>query len=393
MFSRISRNSLIWLENHFNAKAFLALSALDADEDWFCAPNFMNLQKIIRFVLCIVLLANSTFAFETDQYNLPPEPLADIGDEVSQYTEDNLRKAVKKINNEIAVRENCLVNKTANPKCDSPEKDCAKLEFLRSEEAVAREFYKLVGTGIPPFTAAGSWMESHKFTNQPERYKTSFSKSIFFVYPTNYIGISSTVNLYGANFGTDKIAHIFQQGYSYYKIYNRALTKGLTPEEAENKAIKWGRFTENTYYGMIISNVFSNADMCANFAGLKFYQGLTRDIKIGDKTKPAVLILKNGVWTFNKNAVLFDILLKPFISDHFNEALNPSIYLKYLGLRCYVRRTVKKQSCRQWFDKFPNLSRSELEQTSKKLTLWFGEDYGFKDSKNFITVANTCFDK
>ncbi|MEO8074003.1 MAG: hypothetical protein ABI686_12265 [Acidobacteriota bacterium] len=355
----------------------------------------MKSQKIVRLVLCAALLVNSTFifAFETDQYNLPPEPLADIGDEVSQYTADNLRKAVAKINDEIVFRENCLAKKTEKGKCDSTEKERAKLAFLRSDEAVALEFYKLVGTGIPPFTASGSWMESHKFTAQPARYKTSFRQSIFFVYPSDYIGISSTVNLYGAQFGTDKIAHIFQQGYSYYKIYNSALAKGLKPEEAEKKAIKWGKFTEHTYYGTLISSVFSNADLCANFAGLKFYEGLTRDIKIGVKTKPAVLILKNGVWEFNENAELFEILLKPFISEHLNEALNPSIFFKYFGLRCYVRKTVKKQSCRQWFDKFPNLSRAELEKTSKSLTLWNGEDYGFTDSKNFITIANTCFGK
>lgn len=355
----------------------------------------MKLPNIFRLVLCAVLLANSTFvfAFETDQYNLPPEPLADIGDEVSQYTADNLRKAVKKINDEIRAGENCLAKKSENekPKCESPDKERAELAFLRSDEAVAQEFYKLVGTGIPPFTASGSWMESHQFINQPARYKTSFRKSIFFVYPTDYIGISSTVNLYGAQFGTDKIAHIFQQGYSYYKIYNRALAKSLTADEAEKEAVKWGKFTERTFYGTIISSVFSNADLCANFAGLKFYEGLTRDIKIGNKTKPAVLILKNGVWKFNENAELFDILLKPFISEHLNEALNPSIFFKYSGLRCYVRKTVKKQSCQQWFDKFPNLSQAELEKTSKSLKLWYGEDYGFTDSKNFITIANTCF--
>ena len=355
----------------------------------------MKARKVVRLVLCVILLANPTFlfAFETDQYNLPPEPLADIGDEVSQYAEDNLRKAVKKINDEIAFRENCLSNKTEKGRCESAEKERAKLTFLRSDEAVALEFYKLVGTGIPPFTASGSWMESHKFINQPARYKTSFRDSIFFVYPSDYIGISSTVNLYGAQFGTDKIAHIFQQGYSYYKIYNRALAKGSTPQEAEKEAIKWGKFTENTYYGTIISSVFSNADLCANFAGLKFYQGLTRDVQIGDKTKLAVLLFEDGIWKFNENAVLFDILLKPFISNHLNEAFNPSIFFKYLGLRCYVRKTVKKQVCRQWFDKFPNLSRAELEKTSKSLTLWNGEYYGFKDSKNFITIANTCFDK
>ncbi len=56
---------------------------------------FMNSQAIARLFLCVVLLmqANIAFAFETDQYNLPPEPLADIGDEVSEYAEQNLRNA------------------------------------------------------------------------------------------------------------------------------------------------------------------------------------------------------------------------------------------------------------------------------------------------------------
>ncbi len=123
---------------------------------------------------------------------------------------------------------------------------------------------------------------------------------------------------------------------------------------------------------------------------MRFYQGLTREIEIGDKIKPAVLLLKNGVWTFNKNADLREILIKPFITEHFNEALNPSIFVK--GLRSFVRRSVKKQSCKQWQKQYPNLSRTELNKTSQTLTLWFGEDYGFTASDNFITIANTCFD-
>jgi hypothetical protein len=210
-------------------------------------------------------------------------------------------------------------------------------------------------------------MASHKFVGQPARYKTSFHKSIYFIFPTDYIGISPTVNLYGAQFGTDKIAHIFQQGYSYYKIYNHALAKGLTTEQAVKKAVKWGQNTERTYYGTLISGVYS----------------------IGSNIKPAVLILKNGVWTFNEDADLQEILLKPFISDHFNEALNPSIFIK--GLRSFVRRSVRKQSCKKWFNQYPNLSQVELEKTSKAMTLWFREDYGFTDNENFITIANTCF--
>lgn len=122
----------------------------------------MNLPKIIRSFLCVILLMQSqsaTFAFETDQYNLPPEPLADIGDEVSDYAEENLRKALDKINAEIIARQACLERKVLSigkVSCGGAEKQQARLEFLRSEAAVAQAVYKLLGGGVPPFTNSGT---------------------------------------------------------------------------------------------------------------------------------------------------------------------------------------------------------------------------------------------
>ena len=58
-------------------------------------------MKAILFslMLATVLVFHpvTALAFETDQYNLPPVPLADIGDEVSEYVEDKLRLAVAKV--------------------------------------------------------------------------------------------------------------------------------------------------------------------------------------------------------------------------------------------------------------------------------------------------------
>ncbi|GEM_PF-3137331 len=134
-------------------------------------------------------------------------------------------------------------------------------------------------------------------------------------------------------------------------------------------------------------------DLAANYVGLKFYHGLTQPILIGGSTHPAVLLLKDGLWTFNDRVNLREELLKPFISNHLNEALNPSVFTKNFGLRWYIRRTVRKRSCAQWFARCPNLSQSELEEQSRALTIWQGEDYGFTDSEHFITIANTCFEK
>lgn len=346
---------------------------------------------LIGLVLISQISANG---FETDQYNLPPQPLADIGEEVTEHVEQKLRQAIAWINAEITKHQNCLTDKAAKRRpsgCESVEKEQKSLAYLRSNDAVARQVYRLLGAGVPPFTNGGTWMDLHHFRGHPARYRTSFFKSIFLPWPTSAMTVSPTVNLYGSQFGTDKIAHLFQQGYSYYKIYAGAVSEGRTADEATQKAVRWGQETERGIFGTIIAGVYSNGDLASNHAGLRFYQGLTSAIKIAGVSRPAMLLLRNGVWTINESVDLRELLLKPFISDHFNEALNSSIFTQFLGLRAFVRRTVRRRSCKQWFDHYPGLTQASLEERSAALKLWHGEDYGFTDSKNFITIANTCF--
>lgn len=354
----------------------------------------MKAHKVTGLFLYAVFLLQpiAIFGFETDQYNLPPSPLADIGSEVSEYVSENLSEAVSKLNREISARENCLASKSSGSKCGSTAEERSKLDFLRSEDAAAKAVYNRLGIGFIPFTKSQTWINSHKFINQPARYTSNFCDSIHALLPTSYITISPTVNLYGSQFGTDKIAHIFQQGYDYYRIYKRALAKGLTAEQAAKKAVEWGRRTERTYFGTWVSGVYSNADLAANYIGWKFYLGLTRDIAVGNVVRPAILVVENGKWKIRKKIGADEILLKPLISGHLNEADNPSKISNILGLRSYVRRVVRKKVCRQWFDRDPHLSQENLRKTAKSLELWHGEDYGFSASENFVTIAGTCFD-
>lgn len=355
----------------------------------------MKRQIILCKILVFVLLLQTTgsFAFETDQYNLPAQPLADIGDEVSLYVETNIQTAINKLNRKILAAQSCL-NKieTSNKKCESSEKELEKLNKFQSDRAVAEEVYNQLGTGSVPFTKSETWIESHEFKAQPARYKTNLRQSIFLVFPIDLIGQAPTVNLYDTQFGTDKIAHFFQQGYTYYKKYYDALDKTGSHEKALQTAVKWGQKTERTYYGTLMSGVYSNADLYANYAGMKFYFGLTRPIRIGETERPAVLILNAGLWEFSAPNDLRETLLKPFVSNRLNEAYNPSVFTKIFWLRSYVRRIVKRKSCSQWLKKYPDLSRAELEKSFEEIKLWNGEDYGFTDSKNFITIANTCFE-
>lgn len=354
----------------------------------------MKRKKIAAIFLSAVLVTQSfsVRAFETDQYNLPEKPLADIGDEVADYTRENIAKAIGKINAQIIKHQNCLEKNSAASGCGSPEKERAELAELRSEAAIVRAVFKPLGGGIPPFTNSGTWMESHKFRAQPARFKASFGKSIYRTSPVLYLTISETVRLYGVELGTDKIAHLFQQGYTYYRIVERAKAKRISYAEGVRKAVNWGKTSEKTYYGYWASGIYSNADLAANFVGMKFYENLTREIKISGETFAPILVLKRGVWEFNENVNLRESLLIPFISNHLNEAWNPSVIVSLFGFRAGVRKTVKKQACPQWRKEFPNLTQANFAEMSANLKLWDGADYGFKESSDFITVANTCFD-
>ena len=329
-------------------------------------------------------------ACETDQYNLPPEPLADIGDEVAEYTEQNILAAIEKINSEILSKRQCLEAGRGNQKgCESEDSIRERLAYLRSDLAVARAVFDRLGYGLIAFARAGTWMDKHKFRAQPARYKTSYGDSIYVYLPTDYFTISPTVNLYGVNLGTDKIAHFFQQGYTYYRISGRAARKGTPAAKAVRKAIDWGRMSEHTYYGTLVGGVFSNADLAANYAGMKFYEGLTKPVLINERERPAAVSLKDGIWVLNEEHNIRESLLKPFISDHLNEALNPSIFIP--GLRSSIRSIVKRKSCPQWKAAFPNETKEDFDARTKSLSRWNGEDYGFRDSKKFITIAGTCF--
>lgn len=351
----------------------------------------MIARKFFCLFTCFALLFQTVSAFETDQYNLPETPLADIGDEVAEYTEENIREAIEKVNAKIAAAQACLEKLAARKNCDSDAEEREKLSLLRSENTIIREIFKPLGGGIPPFTNSGTWMEKHKFRAAPARFKTSYKNSIFYTAPLNYLTISDTVNLYGFEFGTDKIAHFFQQGYTYYKSFQKNRAKNVPEKDAARKAVNWGKFTENTYYGTLVGGVYSNADLTANYAGMKFYENLTHEIKIGNETKPPILALKNGFWTFNDVENVRETLLKPFLSNHLNEARNPSVYFNVFSFRNIIRRNVRRQACPQWKERFPNVSAADYKAETDSLILWHGEDYGAKNSSKRITIAETCF--
>jgi hypothetical protein len=144
-------------------------------------------------LIVILLLAQvSALAFETDQFNLPPKPLADIGKEVSAHVERQLLRVVGQINIEIFYLERCLAKNTSKverKKCHSPAEDRSRIEYLRSNDAVAQKVYQSLGAGVPPFARVDWWMETHRFSAKPARYRPPPWKSIFSFWPTSGLAL------------------------------------------------------------------------------------------------------------------------------------------------------------------------------------------------------------
>ena len=260
---------------------------------------------------------------------------------------------------------------------------------MRSNDALADEVYKALGDGTIFRTKFGKWLNSHDFRSGPSRYKTGYTDSIYIALPTNYLTISPTVDLFGTEFGSDKLEHFFQQGYRYYQIEREEAVKGAETKAAVLKAVKWGQKTERTYFGLWVSGVYSNADLYANYAGMKFYDGLTQPLTIGSETRPAIVVQQNGLWQINNGAVLRDSLLKPFISDHLNEALNPSGYA--FTIFSSVRYMVRKNACPDWREHYPDLTAQALDQKATDLELWNDEDYGNMVRGRLVKLSEVCF--
>ena len=159
---------------------------------------------------------------------------------------------------------------------------------------------------------------------------------------------ADTVKAYGVYFGVDKLTHFHQLGWSYYKLYRSLRRKGLSEAEAYRKVLHRYADTaflaEKNIFGTIGTGVYSNADMAANHMGFKFFLNLTGKVVLkGQEREP--LVVRCGVfWRVNHHVRPQSGWLAAFFSDHWNEALNPSLYDP--TMRPGIRRVLRSRADR-----------------------------------------------
>lgn len=333
----------------------------------------------IRIIVLLILFALIPYAQaeETEQFTLPPSDLVDIGPAASNRLYAVIEKVIAQTNADI---------QTLLPNAQHSRFAAAKLAARRNETYIADLVYSNTGPGYP------QWMRGipTTFENHPTRYNEYKPwKTIYWLVfsqsPLALIRLAPTINMYGYTFGTDKLGHFFMMGHTYYRIYTYYLKRWKSTTKAHAAIVTYGQILEQTYLGTLINGVYSNGDLSANYAGWKFYTNLTHSIKIGHKTYPPILVLRGNTWAFSPH-VNKDTLLKPYISDNLNEALNPS---RYSFMRGQIRHQVK-QRCADWIVR-KGITQASVATKLAQTSLWHGENYGhWLPASNAVTLA-TCF--
>ncbi len=340
---------------------------------------------VTTITLLTCLVAGRASALETDQYTPPPAPLVDIAPQVQQKVRAVLQEVASETNIEYLRRD-----RLAKGNGWGRDGHAAEAARLQAEDAVAAAFYEKVGPGTWESTLE-AWITHSRFPQEPAVFAPTMDESIYganpFAKPVTLVLLSPTVNLFGVYVGTDKVGHFTAQGYEYYQVFRKAETAGEDPAKATARAIDHGRTEENTYYGMLTVGVYSNADMAANYAGMKFYLNLTRPVVINGVRLPPLLVKREDLWEINPE--LPADFLRPYFTEHLNEAMNPNLYTGVLADTVRARFAARAD---KWMA-FYGSTRDAEAVRARTMTTYFGEPYGHSGTDGVLGVADLIPDQ
>lgn len=339
-------------------------------------------------VLAAVLLAAAPArGLETDQFTVPPRPLVDISPQFQQHATAVLREVVAKANARAlehakAAREASTAARRAD--------HAAKAAACLADDFIAAALYDAVGRGLPECELE-AWVARSHFPDGPAKFDPSMGESVYganpFLRPLTMQELSPTVNLFGVYLGIDKIGHFFQQGYEYYEAYRAAEASGADRDACLRRAVEVGVGQENGFFGLMMVGVYSNADLAANYAGLKLYLNLTRPLHVNSRLRPALLVRRAGLWEVNSAAGAD--WLRPFFTAHLNESVNPCRYSSQL--QATVRRNFPERA-EKWVATYASTRAGEAARL-RQLSTWYGEDYGHGGWDGVVTMLELYYDR
>lgn len=358
----------------------------------------MNRLTCGVFLLSFLIASASLRANETDQFTLPPDKeFVDLGHYFSAVHYRVIKNAVDSTNKKIA----------RALKSQDPAIRKETLGHLHSPAALADAIRGQYKPGFFDMMDIEGVLHSKQnqanFPGKLLAYKTHkwiYADVHLPIDPRKAVLLfqSSTIKLYGSYMGVDKISHFHDLGHIYFKQYLSAIANGLSPEEAQKSTLNDfvnGPISERGVIGTFATGVYSNADLAANFVGFKFYRNLTEPERLKGVMRPPLVVRDGEFWKLNTHVTETSDFFRWFVSDHFNEALNPCIYEAGMRgpitrqlernaatiLAVYADPVTKQPRTREWFDK-------KADET----LYYYGEDYGHSgQGTTNVTISKCCF--
>lgn len=234
------------------------------------------------------------------------------------------------------------------------------------------------------------WVKQLRAEDRRVDFRPSMFDSVFRTAlspaPASFAFDSPTVKIHGYYMGTDKIDHFFRQGWEYFAVIKKKEAKGADASRAIAAAVRHGVKQEHTYFGTLASGVYSNADLAANYAGMKFYLNFRQPVRIGDRELPPLFEKTADGWRL-RAGVDRDRLLEPYLSNHLDESLNPS---RYKFSRGSIRSLVRNR-CEQWMKFYSDRLDFVARSGQSFATNWYGEDYGhWLPPADEVSIATEC---
>jgi hypothetical protein len=317
-------------------------------------------QPWMTQIFAIMMIATTANALETDPFVPPPAPLVDIGPLTSIKVYETLSKIIAD-----------LPSTSETPKIAS------------------ENLYKALGHGLPTCPIE-KWLNKSPEIPVNARfaptYKESAYNGVFSPLPGGLRFVAPTIQMFGIYHGTDKWGHFFQQGRTYFQNYQIMIATGVSQNVALEKIVEIGTALEGGYFGTHIDGVFSNADLSANLAGFTFYMSLTQPISLNGKEFPQILVLEKDKWRINPS-IDPTKLLEPFVSQHFDELLNPSQFRYSIP----KLRTNVKALCTKIREHLLTSGRASQFTNAESFRRWNGMYYGqWIDDTRTVSFEKDC---
>ncbi|MCL4176859.1 MAG: hypothetical protein KJ072_03820 [Verrucomicrobia bacterium] len=351
------------------------------------------LVRLTGWLLAGLVIAS---AHETDNFCLPLDSeLADLGDYLEAAHTIALEEAVAEINARI---ERALRIKSETGRA-------RRLVALHDPQTLAETFrwrfsHPLVEDSQLERALRGRWAREAYAGREASHQDFGLHFSAYApLDPRRWTTLtqSRTIKACGVYFGTDKLVHFHRLGLAYYCRYRALIKTGLSEVAAYQQVLeKYSRdgfLSEEALFGTFSTGVYSNADLAVNHIGFKFFLNLTEKVVLNGREQEPLVVRCGVFWRINRRVHLRSGWFAVFVSDHWNEALNPSRYQP--SLRAGIRRALQNRAREivQFYTRKDGRPEDPdyYDDLARELATYHGEPYGHSGQfEDLMTIGNTC---